>query len=220
MYIRHVSWSRRWQPSGAGLAKRPSTGGDATGTATGPAAPPALAPQVLAPPAAPPGPPRRSQPSAPTWKFPSIDRQRNHHPLQLQSVGVGARRGPGPNQQANEVVRRGRQLRERRRADAQRAERARKARARAARSPAAPSRRRAARRPGRAAPAPRAAAAGATRRAAQGLAAVARARLAEPTARPAGANGLSSGRRAVGSGDPDAGAWAALGRPRGLAAAS
>ena len=51
-------------------------------------------------------------------------------PSPLQSVGVSARRGPGPNQQANEVVRRGRQLRERRRADAQLAERARKARAR------------------------------------------------------------------------------------------
>ena len=121
--------------------------------------------------------------------------------------------------QAEEVARRDRQLREHRRAGAQLAERAREP-GRAARSPAAPSRRRAARRPGRAAPAPRAAAAESTRRAAQGLAAVARARLAEPTARPAGANGLSSGRRAVGSGDPDAGAWAALGRPRGLAAVS
>ena len=93
----NVSWSRRWQPSGAGLAKRPSTGGDATGTATGPAAPPALAPQVLAPPAAPPGPPRRSQTSAPAWKFPSIDRQRNHHPLQPQPADVGAHRGLEPD---------------------------------------------------------------------------------------------------------------------------
>ena len=68
---------------------------------------------------------RREPPSRSRTPFATIERKRRVRPLQPQRVEAGARRGLHPDQQAEEAARRGRQRRERLRADAQLAERAR-----------------------------------------------------------------------------------------------
>ena len=140
-------------------------------------------------------------------------------PSPAATRNVGAHRGLGPDQQAEEAARRGRQRRERLRADAQLAERARE--------------------PGRGLRRARQVRAGGGRRGGQdeqrqrrepprpsppaALRKVwppwrARGSLSRRLGRPA-QMAYHRGGEPSGSGDPDAGAWAALGRPRGLAAA-